>query len=112
LDGKFKKIIAVDFDGCIVENKWPLVGDPILPTVEALKKEKQNGSRIILWTCRGGSMLHDALDACKGLGIELDAVNENLPEIVAAFDSESRKVFADEYWDDRAVKATSEGLYK
>lgn len=99
-----KKIIAVDFDGCIVENKWPLVGDPILPTVEALKRKSKTESRIILWMAEEGACFA-TLDACKGFGIELDAVNENLRKSSIAFDS-GRKVFADEYWDDRAVKAT------
>jgi hypothetical protein len=31
-----------------------------------------------------------------------DAINENLPVNVAAFGNDCRKIFADEYWDDKA----------
>lgn len=100
---KAVKIIAVDFDGCLVTNKYPEVGEPILNTILKLNKEQAEGARVILWTCRTEDKLDDALAFCEVYNIHLDAVNENLPEITEAFDSESRKIFANEYWDDRAV---------
>lgn len=97
------KIIAVDFDGCLVVNAYPKVGEPIFKNIEKLKKEQDNGAKVILWTCRKGDLLADAVNFCSLIGIKLDAVNENLPEIIAAFNGDTRKLFANEYWDDRAV---------
>lgn len=98
------KIIAVDFDGCLVTNRFPDIGEPIPETISALKHEQENGAKVILWTCRRDDQLTAATDWCVQQGIRLDAVNRNLPEIVEAFGGDTVKVFANEYWDDRAVK--------
>jgi hypothetical protein len=97
------KIIAIDFDGCIVTNKFPDVGEPILEAVSAIKAEQRDGAKVILWTCRVGAQLEAAVNMCTALGIGLDAINKNLPSIVEAFGSDTRKIFANEYWDDRSV---------
>ena len=98
------KIIAVDFDGTIVTNKFPGIGEPIESTITKLKKEKEKGARLILWTCRADERLQAAVDWCKVHGIEFEAVNENLPDIIEAFGGDTRKIFANQYWDDRAVR--------
>lgn len=103
------KIIAVDFDGTLFTNAWPNIGEPIEGTINAVKAEQAAGSKIILWTNRIGDKLQEAVDACKKQGIEFDAVNDNLPEIVEEFGVNCRKIFANEYWDDRAVKVTEYG---
>lgn len=97
------KIIAVDFDGCLVTNKWPEIGEPIWKNINKLKEEQKNGSKIILWTCRVGVRLAEALKFCDGFGIHFDSINENLPMVNLLHGGDSRKIFADEYWDDRAV---------
>ena len=102
------KIIAVDFDGCLAVNKWPEVGEPIWKNINRLKEEQANGTKVILWTNRVGEPLEKAVGFCKEHDIHLDAVNENLPEIVEAFGGDCRKVFANEYWDDRAVYMAEE----
>lgn len=102
------KIIAVDFDGCLVTNKFPEIGDPINKTISRLKQEQANGAKVILWTNRRDKPLEDAVNFCKEQDIHLDAVNENLPEIIEAFGGDTRKVFANEYWDDRAVYMAEE----
>jgi hypothetical protein len=98
------KIIAVDFDGCIVTNEYPDIGEPIPETITRLKREQDEGAKAILWTCRRGDELTAAAEWCTQQGIHFDAVNENLPEIIAHFGGDTRKVFANEYWDDRAVR--------
>jgi len=98
------KIIAVDFDGCIVENKYPDIGEAIPETIRRLLDEQAGGTKIILWTCRVGKRLDAAVGFCKGQGIKFDAVNENLPEVIAEFGGDTRKIYADEYWDDMAVR--------
>ena len=57
---------------------------------------------------RNGNRLSEAVEWCKHRGIEFDAVNENLPEIIAAFNNDCRKIFADEYIDDRAIPMPGE----
>jgi hypothetical protein len=99
-----RKIIAVDFDGTLFVDAWPMVGAPIWPVIENVKEEQAKGAAIILWTCRSGKALTRAVKACKEVGLTPDSVNENLPEIVRAWGGEdTRKVVATEYWDDRAV---------
>ncbi|BDE87894.1 hypothetical protein CE91St42_23520 [Oscillospiraceae bacterium] len=104
------KIIAVDFDGCLVINKWPEVGAPIEKNINKLKAEQADGAKVILWTNRVGEALEKALEFCKEQGIHLDAVNENLPEIVEDFGGDCRKIFANEYWDDRAVLMSEQDI--
>jgi hypothetical protein len=96
------KIIAVDFDGCLAEDCFPDIGPPIGETILALKAEQAQGARVILWTCRSGERLRAAVNWCRKHGIRLDAVNANLPELLALYGKDSRKIWATEYWDDRA----------
>lgn len=56
------------------------------------------------WTCRVGERLQEAVEWCRGYGLEFDAVNENLPEIIECFGTDTRKVCADIYIDDKMVK--------
>lgn len=96
-------IIAVDFDGTLVTNAWPEIGMPIISVIEYVKRRQKNGARLILWTNRTGEPLSKALAWCEENGIVLSAVNENLPDIIEAFGGDCRKIFANEYLDDRAV---------
>lgn len=98
------KIIAIDFDGCLAENRYPEIGEAIQETVDACQRERDAGSRFILWTCRTGDWLQAALDWCAEREIAFAAVNENVPERIEKCGGDTRKVSADEYWDDRAVK--------
>ena len=98
-----KKVIAIDFDGCLCENKFPNVGTPTWDVINEAKERQQKGCALILWTCRDGKTLVDAVKACESWGLYFDAVNENLPERIEAFGNNPRKIGADEYWDDRAV---------
>lgn len=58
---------------------------------------------MILWTCRVEDMLQKAVEWCKERNLVFDAVNENLPEIIENFGSDTRKIFANEYIDDRNI---------
>ena len=97
------KIIAVDFDGTLCENLWPEIGAPRKPVIDYVLAEQKKGARLILWTNRSGDYLAEAVEWCRVHGIEFDAVNENLPEMVDLFHNDCRKVFANEYIDDRAI---------
>ena len=101
------KIIAVDFDGTLFITDWPTIIEPNWEIINKAKTEKENGAKLILWTCRCGKYLDDAIEACRRVGIIFDAVNENLSESIEMFDgTSSRKVFANEYWDDLSWNPT------
>jgi len=55
-------LIAVDFDGTIVENKYPEIGRELPFAVETLKMLQADRHRLVLWSCRQGRLLDDALD--------------------------------------------------
>lgn len=69
--------------------------------IEYLKKRQANGEKLILWTSRNEEQTKEAVEWCKKYGLIFDAVNDNLPEIVEAFGGNCRKIFANEYIDDR-----------
>ena len=98
-----QKVIAVDFDGTLCEDRWPEIGKAHRGVIEALLQEQANGAKVILWTCRAGAQLAEAVKWCTREGIVLDAVNANLPEHIELFGGDSRKIHASEYWDDRSV---------
>lgn len=102
------KIIAVDFDGTLCENKWPEIGEANKEIITYLKDRQANGDKLILWTCRVDDMLKNAVDWSAEQGLIFDAVNENLSEIIASFGTDTRKIFANEYIDDRNAWLPSE----
>lgn len=103
------KIIAVDFDGTLCENAWPEIGEPRQAVINYVLDQQKQGAKLILWTNRSGRYLDDAVRWCYVNGISFDAVNENLPEMIAYFGNDCRKVFANEYVDDRAIPMPGEG---
>lgn len=95
-------IIAVDFDGTIVEHEYPEIGKPKLFAFETLRAFQDQGHQLILWTYRAGELLDIAVEFCEKNGIEFYAVNKNYPE--ENFDETiSRKIIADIYIDDRNI---------
>lgn len=95
-------IIAVDFDGTIVEHAYPKIGKPIPFAIDVLKKlQHEERHLLILWTVREGELLNAALEYCKRSGLEFYAVNNNYPEEKRGI--EPRKVNADLYIDDKNI---------
>lgn len=95
------KIIAVDFDGTLCENLYPDIGEPNEELIEYIKERQKNGDKVILWTCRVGESLIRSLDWCAERDLIFDAANSNLHEMIELFRGDTRKIFADEYIDDR-----------
>jgi hypothetical protein len=92
--------IAIDFDGTIVEHKYPAIGKELLFAFETLRELQKKNHQLILWTYRYGKELDDAVEFCRERDVEFYAVNQNYPE--EEFDgSVSRKIDADLYIDDR-----------
>jgi hydroxymethylpyrimidine pyrophosphatase-like HAD family hydrolase len=94
--------IAVDFDGTIVEDRYPGIGKPQLFVFETLKALQQQQYQLILWTVREGQSLQEAVDFCKKHGVEFYAVNKNYPEEELE-PGQSRKLIVDFFIDDRNI---------
>lgn len=95
-------IIAVDFDGTIVEHKYPAIGKELPFAFETLKMLQKKQHQLILWTYRYGKELDEAVEYCKSKGVEFYAVNKSYPE--EQYDPTiSRKIHADLFVDDRNV---------
>lgn len=94
-------IIAVDFDGTIVEDAYPKIGKPMLFAFDSLKQLQSQGHRLILWTYRDGERLDEAVEFCRKNGIEFYAVNSSFEEEVFSGKGQSRKINADVFIDDR-----------
>jgi len=97
------KIIAVDFDGTLCFSKWPELGEPNSPLIEYLKVWRNQGNKLILWTCRAGEALEKAVSWCQDQQLEFDAVNDNLTEVIEMYGNNSRKITCDYYIDDKAM---------
>lgn len=100
-------IIAVDWDGTIVDCDFPRPGFEIPGAIDALKRIQAAGHFIILWTCREGRFLDDAVKFLADRGFHPDSVNEHRQEDMDAFNlkypgvKSSRKIYADLYIDDK-----------
>lgn len=97
--------IAVDFDGTIVEHKYPEIGKEIPFATETLKMLIKEHHKIILWSVREGKLLDDAVNWCKERGIEFWAINKDYPEENGFKNNNhfSRKIKADIFIDDRNI---------
>lgn len=96
-----RKIHAVDFDGYLCRSVWPGLGKPVRWRIWWFKRLQRKGDILILWTCRAGAALAEAVEWCKQQGLVFDAVNENWPERVRLYGNDSRKIGADVYHDDK-----------
>jgi len=94
--------IAVDFDGTIVEHRYPAIGTEQPFAIETLKKLTEEGHRLILWTVREGHLLEEAVAFCRERGLEFYAINRDYPEEEKNRNNHfSRKLKADLWIDDR-----------
>jgi len=91
--------IAVDFDGTIVEHKFPDIGKPVPGAFEWMRRWQEHGATLILWTMRSGLYLDAAVEYCTRAGIQFDAVNEGVGDRAW---TESPKAYANIYIDDAA----------
>lgn len=101
-------IIAIDFDGTLVEDSWPEIGRPRHDQFDRAKALKRDGHKLILWTCRedspSGNRLTEAVEFCAKMGLYFDSVNENVTDSPFNYLGHSRKVYADKYIDDKSFK--------
>lgn len=98
------QVIAVDFDNTLALTDYPTILKPNEPLIRYLINQRRQGTKVILWTCRCGDDLDAAVEWCAQQGLMFDAVNDNIPEAVATFGDNSRKIYADFYVDDKAIQ--------
>ena len=100
----WKMIIAVDFDGTIVEHRYPEIGEEIPFAVETLKKLVEERHQLVLWSVREGKLLDDAVEWCRERGLTFYAVNKDFPEEDVEHNIHfSRKLRVDMFIDDKNV---------
>ena len=96
--------IAVDFDGTIVEHKYPYIGKEIPFAIDTLKRLAEERHKLVLWTVREGRLLDEAVAFCKERGLEFYAINQDEPDNVPVKSNHrSRKLKVDLFIDDRNV---------
>ena len=93
--------IAVDFDGTIVEHRYPKIGEEIPFATETLKILAQERHKLILWTVRDGELLEEAIEWCRQRGVFFYSVNKDYPEEEKSHNGFSRKLKVDLFIDDR-----------
>lgn len=93
----------MDFDGTLCTNKYPEIGRPRKALIRKLIRKQRQGHKLILWTCRGGIYLNEAVSWCKNHGLTFDAINSNLPEEIEKWGNDPRKIGADRFIDDRSI---------
>jgi len=94
--------IAVDFDGTIVEHRYPEIGREIPFAIDTLKRLRDRHYKLILWTAREGQLLEDAVNFCKERGLEFYAINAISPDEVVNDNHAARKLKeVDVFIDDR-----------
>lgn len=93
--------IAVDFDGTIVVDEYPKIGKLQSGAKDTLQRLHKEGHKIIIWTCRSGELLVEAVNYLLNQQIPFDQVNDNLKENIEQYGGNSRKICADVYIDDR-----------
>ena len=97
-------IIAVDFDGTIVEHQYPEIGKELPFATETLRMLIADQHKLILWSVREGKVLEDAIEWCRERGVVFYAVNKDFPEEKVEDNNHfSRKIKADLWIDDRNI---------
>ena len=94
-------VYAIDFDGTLCVNEYPEIGEPKCRVINFCKSLKKDNHKLILNTCREGELLCKAVAWCAKWGLYFDAHNNNLPELIAQYGGDCRKISADFYLDDR-----------
>lgn len=96
-------IISIDYDDTIVHADYPNIGTIKPHAREVINNLYNEGHFIIIWTCRSGEHESAAAQYLIEMGVKFHHINENHPENIVQYDSDSRKIFADIYIDDKQL---------
>lgn len=106
------KTFAIDFDDTIVDNKnvtFPEIGTLKYDADRVIKKIRDNGGEIAIWTCRSGEHEKGVKDFLSKHEIEYDSFNAVLPCEKEQWGEGGRKIYADVYIDDHGIYAMMNG---
>lgn len=92
---------GIDFDGTLCRHAFPLIGEPNQEMINYCIRLRAEGHKLILWTCRVDERLKEAVKWCNERGLFFHAVNDNIPEFIEMYGSNSRKICCDYYIDDK-----------
>jgi phosphoserine phosphatase len=93
-------ILAIDFDGTLVDHEYPKIGALKPGAKEAIIAFKKAGHKIAIWTCRAGEQEQAVRKFLSENGIPYDSVNAAAP----GADLGTRKIYADIYIDDKGMR--------
>ena len=94
-------IIAIDFDGTIVEDEYPGIGPAKIFAFDTMKEMVKHRHQLILWTPREGKLLDEAVEYCRENGLEFYAINRSYPEEKFDPKDASRKIICDLFVSDK-----------
>ena len=103
-------ILAVDFDGTIARSSFPDILGEQPYAGEVLRKLHERGHYIIIWTCRSGKNLLDAINWLLEHNIPFDRVNDHCPENIKRYGKGSGKIYANIYIDDKMESAENDQI--
>lgn len=100
---KKRLVLGIDFDGTIVEENFPGIGEIKPETVKLMQVAKDLGHLVIVWTARSQQFEQECIDFLNENNIPYDYVNENPEDPYFIKGIQGRKIFCDYYFDDRAI---------
>ena len=106
---QYAPVIAIDFDGTIVEHDFPRIGALKPWAKSVINKWYDMGYKIIIWTCRNNhepdhpewdqAPISAVREFLMKEGVKFHGINQQQPGL--GFYLEARKIFANVYIDDR-----------
>lgn len=99
-------IIAIDFDGVLVNDQFPEIGEPDWDMISAVWRLGFTDHELVLWTSRVDDKLEEAIQWCEKHDLKFVGVNTNAPSNISQYGTDPRKMFANVYIDDRACGYT------
>lgn len=96
-------ILAIDFDGTIVDDRYPQIGNLRKDAAETIQQLHADGHYIIIWSCRTDRKKYEMMDYLVQNDIPYHQINKSNPDNVAKYGIDTRKVYADVYIDDKAI---------
>jgi predicted phosphatase len=95
--------LGIDFDGTIVTEAFPNIGELKQKTVQLMKDACEKGHLVIVWTARSGDAEREAYKFLVENEVPFHYMNENPEDPYAINGAQGRKIFCDYYLDDRAI---------
>jgi hypothetical protein len=101
---------AIDFDDTITQNtKFPEIGELRPHADRVMRRIKESGGEIAIWTCRTGEHEERVKKFLESHNIPYDTFNDILPSERKVWGEGGRKIFTHCYIDDKGIYAQMNG---